>query len=79
VLSAADAACYMAKDKGRNRVQVYSPESDEVALRRGEMEWVNRIHRALAENRFCLYAQPVAATSSGEPSRVHRVAAQAAR
>ena len=59
VLSAADAACYMAKDKGRNRVQVYSPESDEVTLRRGEMEWVNRIHRALAEDRFCLYAQPV--------------------
>jgi diguanylate cyclase (GGDEF)-like protein/PAS domain S-box-containing protein len=62
VLSAADAACYMAKDKGRNRVQVYSPESDEVTLRKGEMEWVNRIHRALADNRFCLYAQPVQGT-----------------
>jgi diguanylate cyclase (GGDEF)-like protein/PAS domain S-box-containing protein len=71
VLSAADAACYMAKDNGRNRVQVYSPESDEVTLRRGEMEWVNRIHRALAEERFCLYAQPVAATSSGEPSTAY--------
>jgi diguanylate cyclase (GGDEF)-like protein/PAS domain S-box-containing protein len=66
VLSAADAACYMAKDKGRNRVQVYSPESDEVTLRRGEMEWVNRIHRALAENRFCLFAQPVQATSGDD-------------
>ena len=66
ILSAADAACYMAKDKGRNRVQVYSPESDEVTLRRGEMEWVNRIHRALAENRFCLYAQPVRATAGGD-------------
>jgi len=62
VLSAADAACYMAKDKGRNRVQRYSPESDEVAARKGEMEWVNRIHRALADNRFCLYSQPVHAT-----------------
>jgi EAL domain-containing protein (putative c-di-GMP-specific phosphodiesterase class I) len=62
VLSAADAACYMAKDKGRNRVQRYSPESDEVATRKGEMEWVNRIHRALADNRFCLYSQPVHAT-----------------
>ena len=62
VLSAADAACYMAKDKGRNRVQVYSPESDEVTLRKGEMEWVNRIHRALAEDRFCLHAQPVHGT-----------------
>ena len=71
VLSAADAACYMAKDKGRNRVQVYSPESDEVTLRRGEMEWVNRIHRALADERFCLYAQPVAATRSGELSTAY--------
>ena len=62
VLSAADAACYMAKDKGRNRVQLYSPDSDEVALRKGEMEWVNRIHHALADNRFCLYSQPVSAT-----------------
>lgn len=63
VLSAADAACYMAKDKGRNRVQLYSPGSDEVTLRKGEMEWVNRIHRALVDNRFCLYAQPVHATA----------------
>jgi diguanylate cyclase (GGDEF)-like protein/PAS domain S-box-containing protein len=68
VLSAADAACYMAKDKGRNRVQVYSHESDEVTLRKGEMEWVNRIHRALAEDRFCLHAQPVCATRGGDAS-----------
>ena len=66
ILSAADAACYMAKDKGRNRVQVYSPESDEVTLRKGEMEWVNRIHHALADDRFCLYAQPVHATHGGD-------------
>jgi diguanylate cyclase (GGDEF)-like protein/PAS domain S-box-containing protein len=59
VLSAADAACYLAKDKGRNRVQVYRPEDSEVTLRRGEMEWVNRLHRALAEDRLCLYAQPL--------------------
>ena len=68
VLAAADAACYMAKDKGRNRVQVYRPGSDEVTARRGEMEWVSRIHRALAEDRFCLYAQPVRATTAGNAS-----------
>lgn len=62
VLSAADAACYMAKDKGRNRVQVYRPNSSEMTVRYDEMEWVNRIQRALAENRFCLFAQPVCVT-----------------
>ena len=64
VLSAADAACYLAKDKGRNRVQVYRPEDSEVALRRGEMEWVHRLHRALAEDRLCLYSQPMRAMHS---------------
>ena len=69
MLSAADAACYMAKDKGRNRIQVYSPDSNEVAVRHGEMEWVNRIQRALAENRFCLFAQPVCATRGERATR----------
>ena len=58
----------MAKDKGRNRVQVYRPESDEVTLRTGEMEWVNRIHQALAEDRFCLHAQPVQGTAANDDS-----------
>ncbi|MGE5089693.1 MAG: EAL domain-containing protein, partial [Candidatus Levyibacteriota bacterium] len=71
VLSAADAACYLAKDKGRNRVQVYLPEDREVTLRRGEMEWVNRIHRALAEDRLCLYAQPMLAMHAMPGARAH--------
>ena len=72
VLSAADAACYLAKDKGRNRVQVYRPEDSEVALRRGEMEWVNRLHRALAEDRLCLYAQPMHAMHVAGPKVLHQ-------
>jgi len=72
VLSAADAACYLAKDKGRNRVQVYRPEDSEVALRRGEMEWVNRLHRALAEDRLCLYAQPMQAMHATGTEVLHQ-------
>jgi diguanylate cyclase (GGDEF)-like protein len=59
VLGAADAACYMAKEKGRNRVQFYRPHDSEVFLRRGEMEWVSRLQRALQDGRFALHAQKI--------------------
>jgi EAL domain-containing protein (putative c-di-GMP-specific phosphodiesterase class I) len=68
VLSAADSACYMAKEKGRNRVQVYHRDDNELSMRKGEMEWVARIHRALEEERFRLFAQdivPVDGTPNG--------------
>jgi len=60
-LRAADMACYMAKEKGRNRVQVYHADDSELSLRFGEMAWIQRLHVALEENRFCLYAQEIAA------------------
>ncbi len=63
VLSAADAACYMAKEKGRNRVQVYHREDSELSMRHGEMEWVGRLQKALDEDRFVLYSQDIVALS----------------
>ena len=59
LLKQADAACYMAKDLGRNRIHTYLPEDTELAQRQGEIQWVTRINRALEENRLCLYAQPI--------------------
>jgi diguanylate cyclase (GGDEF)-like protein/PAS domain S-box-containing protein len=59
VLQAADAACYAAKDQGRNRVHVYQEDDALVAQRHGEMQWVARVKRALSENRFLLEAQPI--------------------
>src|SRR5438046_2269207 len=52
VMSAADAACYMAKEKGRNRVQVYHSEDSEMSVRQGEMEWISRLQTALTEERY---------------------------
>lgn len=60
LMKEADAACYMAKDCGRNRIHVYHPDDIEIAQRHGEMQWVSRINEALRENRFCLYAQTIA-------------------
>ncbi|MEK6212318.1 MAG: EAL domain-containing protein [Pseudomonadota bacterium] len=59
MMSAADSACYMAKEKGRNRVQVYHRGDSELSMRQGEMEWIGRLQKALDEDRFVLYAQDI--------------------
>ncbi|WP_442923266.1 EAL domain-containing protein [Microcoleus sp. A2-D3] len=59
VLSAADIACYAAKNKGRNRVQVYQAGDRELIKQRDETQWVVQINQALEENRFRLYFQPI--------------------
>lgn len=59
-LRSADMACYMAKEKGRNRVQVYNDDDSELSTRFGEMAWIQRLHMALEEDRFCLYSQEIA-------------------
>jgi diguanylate cyclase (GGDEF)-like protein/PAS domain S-box-containing protein len=57
VMSAADVACYSAKDLGRNRVQLYKP--GDVPERHREMHWVSKLARACDESRFELYYQPI--------------------
>ena len=68
-LRAADTACYLAKEQGRNRVHVYASEDVDIARREGELNWVTRTNKALAEDRLVLYAQPIV-TSHNYPGIV---------
>ncbi len=64
-MSAADVACYVAKEMGRNRFHVYQADDEELAQRRREMRWTSRIGAALESNRLALYRQPICRIGTG--------------
>lgn len=59
LLSNADSACHLAKESGRNRLQIYTREDDKLLTQQREMHWVSRINHALEEDRFQLYFQEI--------------------
>ncbi len=59
LLIRADAACYAAKEQGRNRIHIYQVDDEHLAKQYGEMQWVNIIHQALEKNMFFLAFQKV--------------------
>jgi EAL domain-containing protein (putative c-di-GMP-specific phosphodiesterase class I) len=68
VFAAADDACYIAKDAGGNKIKIYDMQENLFAKRRGEMQWISRLTKALEEDRFQLFFQPIVPisdTSSG--------------
>ncbi|MES2604725.1 MAG: EAL domain-containing protein [Pseudomonadota bacterium] len=71
VMRRADAACYAAKEAGRNRVQIFSQDDAGLTHRHNEMRWVSRINAALDAGRFQLWAQEIAEINHdhGKPSR----------
>ena len=69
VMSAADVACYAAKDSGRNRVQLYKP--DDMPERHREMHWVSKLARARDESRFELFYQPIVPIGDRPHEREH--------
>jgi len=67
LLIAADQACYLAKEQGRNRVHVYRESDVMLARRQGEMQWVARLNEALEKDQFRLFSQPIVALDDGAP------------
>jgi diguanylate cyclase (GGDEF)-like protein len=66
VLAAGDAACYRAKDSGRN--QVFEQEASNIPERRQETSnWASRIASALAEDRLQLEALPLNSLQADAP------------
>jgi len=71
VLSSADAACYAAKEGGRNRVHLYQPDDDRLLEQHGQMQWVTRLQAALDQDQLRLYVQPIVPLNAPDRNRVH--------
>ncbi len=56
---AADMACYLAKDSGRNQVVVYQDSETQKSVRQGETHWVDQINTALDEDRLKIGLQKI--------------------
>jgi len=65
-LSLADAACFLAKEKGRNQVQVSHPGDEEIARQQSDMDWVDRLKESMREDRVVLYGQRLVALQPGQ-------------
>jgi diguanylate cyclase (GGDEF) domain len=57
LLQQADAACYIAKDEGRNRMRIYHHNDTRLLQRHDEMQFVIQVQEALENDQFCLYKQ----------------------
>lgn len=66
-LALADAACYMAKDLGRNRVHLYRTSDAGLQQQLKHMRWATRLKEAVEKSQFCLYAQSIAPLSAETP------------
>ncbi|MGD8323285.1 MAG: EAL domain-containing protein [Gammaproteobacteria bacterium] len=68
VLSAADSACYVAKQEGRGGHHVYSTRDELIAREKGEIKWLQRLQHALTQEGFELHVQPIV-SADGQASR----------
>lgn len=65
----ADHACYIAKDRGRNRIYVHYQGDLDFAQRRSDMHWVTRLTHAFQNEQLQLYAHPIVALGNADSPR----------
>lgn len=71
LMTAADTACYTAKEKGRHRVQLYRSDDAEMIKQQDQLDWVSRINQALENDRFVLYYQRLFPIKTDQGLRPH--------
>ena len=57
MMSMADAACYIAKERGRNQIHQYSATDISTKRYENELNWLAHINSALEQDNFCLFYQ----------------------
>jgi diguanylate cyclase (GGDEF)-like protein len=72
LMSAADMACYAAKEAGRHRVRVFDHGGDELARRREDLAWADRISQAMAHDRMGLAMQTAKALDPSLPVQAYQ-------
>lgn len=60
-LKKADSACFVAKEKGRNRIHLFNPDDVELQKHEAEIQWLHVLRQALEQDHFVLYTQPIQA------------------
>jgi EAL domain-containing protein (putative c-di-GMP-specific phosphodiesterase class I) len=65
LISQADVACRQAKSQGRNRACRYEPDEKHIETIKNDVQWQNKLKRALKEDGLLLHYQPIERVSDG--------------
>ncbi len=66
VLKKADAACAIAKEKGRNRIQLFDEHDEDTQRHQAELHWVGQLRQAVQDDKFVLLQQSIKALNNSD-------------
>jgi len=67
IMGSVDAACYEAKNKGRNCTQIFQPDDSDFVNHQIQTSWLQKIKNAINDNDFELYFQELHSINSEKP------------